>query len=87
MYESEIESLKVRTMSAMSCNVNNDDYNLIIDTNKRLKEQFDSITSELNETNEKLKAIEDEYHRIKSEKCGLEIDNETYLGAKFDMHM
>ena len=85
LYENEIESLKIR--ANMNSNVNNDDYNLIIDTNRHLKEQFDSVTSELNELNEKIKDYENDNNQIKTEKCSLEIENETLLGEKTGMQM
>ena len=86
IYENEIESLKIRT-SMMSSNANIDDYNLIVDTNKRLKEQYDSVTVELNETCSKLKHLDDEICQIKSEKHALDIEKETLLGEKAGMQM
>jgi nucleoprotein TPR len=84
-YENEIESLRIR--NSFNTSANADDYDLIVDTNKRLKEQYDSVTVQLNEVNEKLKRLEDEIYQIKTEKCALEIESETLLGEKTGMQL
>lgn len=86
--ENEIEHLKLQLNSAkQQSTVNNDDFNLIVDSNKRLTEQYNSLLSELNEKNEKLKQFDENYGKIKEEKCALDIEKEALCGEKLSMQL
>ncbi len=85
-YESEVEHLKrfkAQHDGEKYSNVTSEDFNLISDTNKRLKEQLDSLVSENDELNERIRQIDEHLSQIKAEKCALELEREAVLGILF----
>lgn len=80
LYEDEIAKLKLQQKPTI--NIDSDEYNYVIDSNKRLTEQYEQARQELDETRQKLNVLQGEINQIKSEKSTVEFENEKLNGEK-----
>ena len=85
-HEDEIKHLKTSTKepgaSAQSdeSQMNLENLNLTISNNRRLKEECDSLTSEVSKLNDEIRAREEEFTNLKASLSGSELKNESIMG-------
>jgi len=87
IYEAEISVLRQNPMGSKSNEnaLNSDNLNLMLDTNKRLKEECDSLNSEINKLNVDIREKEEEISDLKTNFNASELRYESILGENTSM--
>lgn len=84
LYENEINQLKsaqnLNVSTKDESSISQDNVNLILDTNKRLKEECDSLNSETTRLNSEIKVYEEEITNLKANLSISELKNESLAG-------
>ncbi|CAF0709464.1 unnamed protein product [Brachionus calyciflorus] len=60
------------------CQTSEDNFNLILETNKRLKEELDSVNSENSRLNDEINKMSEDISNLKTNLNGSELKNESY---------
>lgn len=78
LHENEITQLK-QSESSVTSSTGTDSLKLIIDTNKRLKEELDSMNAENNRLGDEIRKLDDEMSNLKANLNASELKNESLV--------